>query len=199
MCSEKNRLCKSCEKEDEETKRRVMRDIELEKTRQAQQELYAAENQRLGDEIDRYQRKQAAEIEKKTQREEIAKKESILRNLKDADQRNEALSKAESSSQASKSKNSNNPKIQTNSKVADEWESIKAEEGIDNEALNELMSMIGLESIKEEFLDIKSTMDTKLRQGVSLSEERLSCSLLGNPGTGKSLISPEKANSFLIF
>jgi hypothetical protein len=46
------------------------------------------------------------------------------------------------------------------------------------------MQMIGLEKVKEEFLAVKSKVDTALRQGVSMASERFSCSMLGNPGTG---------------
>jgi hypothetical protein len=62
---------------------------------------------------------------------------------------------------------------------------MKAQEEVSSEALNKLMDLIGLDAAKEEFLSVKSNVDTKIRQGVSLSEERLSCTLLGNPGTGK--------------
>jgi hypothetical protein len=48
------------------------------------------------------------------------------------------------------------------------------------------MEMIGLEEVKQEFLTVKSQVDTVLRQGVSMASERFSCSMLGNPGTGTS-------------
>lgn len=42
--------------------------------------------------------------------------------------------------------------------------------------------------MKEQFLAIKNKIDTLVRQGVSLKEERLGVTLLGNPGTGTVLI-----------
>ncbi|CCC05205.1 unnamed protein product [Sordaria macrospora k-hell] len=45
-----------------------------------------------------------------------------------------------------------------------------------------------LEEVKQKFLDIKSKVDTAVRQGISLSKERYSCSMLGNPGTGKTTV-----------
>jgi hypothetical protein len=43
---------------------------------------------------------------------------------------------------------------------------------------------LGLESVKERFLSIKTKVDTVVRQNVSLEGERFGAALLGNPGTG---------------
>ncbi|EAT81282.2 hypothetical protein SNOG_11574 [Parastagonospora nodorum SN15] len=74
------------------------------------------------------------------------------------------------------------------SEAKDDWEEQKTLWGADNEALDSLMSMIGLESVKEQFLATKSKVDTLIRQNVSLKGERLGAALLGNPGTGKTTI-----------
>ncbi|GJC87141.1 NFX1-type zinc finger-containing protein 1 [Colletotrichum liriopes] len=68
-----------------------------------------------------------------------------------------------------------------------EWNVMKRN-GASSSALDALMDMIGLESVKEEFLSIKSKVDTAVRQGISLSTERFGCTLLGNPGTGKTTV-----------
>lgn len=39
--------------------------------------------------------------------------------------------------------------------------------------------------MKEQFLAIKSKVDTVVRQNVSLKDERFGAALLGNPGTGE--------------
>lgn len=65
-----------------------------------------------------------------------------------------------------------------------EWQRQKSMEGASNAALDELMSMIGLEDVKETMLTIKAAIDLKKRQGVSLMNERLNSVFLGNPGTG---------------
>jgi hypothetical protein len=70
------------------------------------------------------------------------------------------------------------------SAAKDEWERQKRIEGQSNEALDSLMDMIGLEEVKNNFLSIKAKVDTVVRQGVSLKDERFSAALLGNPGTG---------------
>ena len=65
------------------------------------------------------------------------------------------------------------------------WEHQKDIEGAMNAALDEIMGLSGLEEVKEKILSIKDKVDTSMRQGISLSQERFSVSMLGNPGTGK--------------
>ncbi|KAF2637377.1 P-loop containing nucleoside triphosphate hydrolase protein [Massarina eburnea CBS 473.64] len=74
------------------------------------------------------------------------------------------------------------------SQARDEWDWQKTYEGADNEALDALMDMTGLESVKEKFLAIKTKVDTVVRQNVSLTGERFGAALLGNPGTGKTTV-----------
>ena len=65
-----------------------------------------------------------------------------------------------------------------------DWEYQKQFENADNEHLDALMEMIGLESVKQQFLTIKTKIDTCIRQRVSIKDERFGAALLGNPGTG---------------
>jgi SpoVK/Ycf46/Vps4 family AAA+-type ATPase len=74
------------------------------------------------------------------------------------------------------------------SEARDDWEWQKKFEGAENEALDSLVPMIGLESVKQQFLAIKAKVDTVVRQGVSLKGERFGAALLGNPGTGKTTV-----------
>lgn len=102
----------------------------------------------------------------------------------------------------------NNAESQDNwdkSESKDDWEWQKEYEGAENEALDSLMKMtgqcinvncnkslilcVGLESVKQEFLAIKAKVDTVVRQNVSLKGERFGAALLGNPGTGTSILS----------
>ena len=66
-----------------------------------------------------------------------------------------------------------------------QWEHFKRYDGANNKALDDLMSMIGLEDVKDKFLSIKSEVDTAVRQDLDMSNKRFGVSLLGNPGTGK--------------
>ncbi|KAI0841013.1 P-loop containing nucleoside triphosphate hydrolase protein [Hypoxylon sp. FL0890] len=69
-----------------------------------------------------------------------------------------------------------------------DWQHQKDYENASNEALDSLFKMIGLESVKKEFLTIKARIDTALRQGADIKDERLGAALLGNPGTGKTTV-----------
>ena len=65
-----------------------------------------------------------------------------------------------------------------------QWERQKEIEGTRNDAIDAIMKMTGLESVKEQLLRIKSKIDTAKRQGASLKGERFNIVFLGNPGTG---------------
>ncbi|KAI1379383.1 P-loop containing nucleoside triphosphate hydrolase protein [Hypoxylon crocopeplum] len=69
-----------------------------------------------------------------------------------------------------------------------DWQHQKDYENAFNEALDSLFKMIGLESVKKEFLTIKARIDTSLRQGADIKNERFGAALLGNPGTGKTTV-----------
>jgi hypothetical protein len=58
------------------------------------------------------------------------------------------------------------------SEARDEWERQKNVEGAVNSAIDEIMAMGGLESVKGTVLDIKDTVDVSKRQGTSLKEQR---------------------------
>ncbi|KAL4944390.1 hypothetical protein BDV06DRAFT_233392 [Aspergillus oleicola] len=74
------------------------------------------------------------------------------------------------------------------SSAEQDWQHQKDFEGAQSEELDKLMDMIGLESIKAKFLNIKSQVDAALRQNVDLKGERFGSVLLGNPGTGKTTV-----------
>ncbi|KAK9771144.1 putative AAA family ATPase [Seiridium cardinale] len=74
------------------------------------------------------------------------------------------------------------------SAAGQDWDHQKMFENATNEALDSLMSMVGLDTVKQEFLRIKAKVDTVIRQGADLKDERFSAALLGNPGTGKTTV-----------
>ncbi|KAL7798766.1 P-loop containing nucleoside triphosphate hydrolase protein [Trichoderma afarasin] len=194
-CGKENQGCKSCAKEDEEMRRRVQRDLDMEKKRQERQDRYQRDLQEMDDEIDHHRRIMKYEQEEADQAKELAEKKSHLESLKQTKARMEASKAA-----ASKQKNANekeqekSQQKQPSTNYADldlpaqEWEDMKRDDGARNDALDDLMGLIGLESVKREFLSVKTDVDIKIRQGVALSDTRLSCSLLGNPGTGKTTV-----------
>ncbi|KAL1648449.1 hypothetical protein SLS58_002204 [Diplodia intermedia] len=80
------------------------------------------------------------------------------------------------------------PWKQPDSPAKDEWEYQKKFEGASSDTLDDLMSMIGLENVKEEFLAIKDKIEVAIRQGIDMKDERFGAALLGNPGTGKTTV-----------
>lgn len=69
-----------------------------------------------------------------------------------------------------------------------EWNRRKLTEGAKNQHVDELMNMPGLEAVKEQFLSIMTRVDTCRRQCANLRSERFGSVLLGNPGTGKTIV-----------
>lgn len=72
-----------------------------------------------------------------------------------------------------------------------EWARQKSTLSESNETLDSIMSMIGLEQVKEQVLVIKAGIEAKKRQNASFKQERFSTVLLGNPGTGKTVESSQ--------
>ncbi|KAI1208325.1 P-loop containing nucleoside triphosphate hydrolase protein [Annulohypoxylon truncatum] len=80
------------------------------------------------------------------------------------------------------------PTTENPSPAEADWQHQKDYENASNEALDSLCRMIGLESVKKEFLTIKARIDTSIRQGTDIKDERFGAALLGNPGTGKTTV-----------
>lgn len=66
-----------------------------------------------------------------------------------------------------------------------QWDRQKRVDGVSNAAIDALMALTGLENVKTKILDIKAKIETVLRQGTDMEDERLGIVLLGNPGTGR--------------
>ncbi|KAL6872062.1 P-loop containing nucleoside triphosphate hydrolase protein [Trichoderma novae-zelandiae] len=192
LCGRENQGCSACAKEDEETRRRIQRDLDMEKKRQERQDKYYRDLQEMDDEIDHHRRVMKYQQEEEDHAKELAQKTAQLQSLKDTKARMEASKAAadeqKKSSENEGAKSQEKPASPDLDPAAQEWETMKREEGAKSAALDDLMGLIGLESVKREFLSIKSTVDMKMRQGVALTDTRLSCSLLGNPGTGKTTV-----------
>lgn len=195
-CRNEARGCKTCAHEDKETRRRIARDLDLERARQERQTKYAQEIQDLDDKIDHQKRLMKYNNEEQEQVKAMEEKKALLQSLKQTRLRMDEAKAQKSKNEASQT---NPQKISSDgqdsgpsegnskgvsSEAKTEWE-LEKSHGARNSALDKLMDLIGLESIKDEFLSILGSVASSLRQGFSLSEERFSCSLLGNPGTGE--------------
>lgn len=165
----------------EDDERRIRRDLELERKRQKLQDNYRLQLQQIEDEIDHRRRTMKYESEEKKHADELKQKKEELESLRQAESNKKKMKATQKSSPPPQAA----PQFDAISSAAKEWKNMKEVEGARNAALDKLMGMIGLESVKDQILSIKSTVDTKIRQGFSIGDERWSCSLLGNPGTGE--------------
>ncbi|KAI0020648.1 P-loop containing nucleoside triphosphate hydrolase protein [Xylariomycetidae sp. FL0641] len=204
-CSKRNDPCSKCIEEDKQKERQIKRDLQLEQERLARQQAYRNELQEIQDQIDSTRRRMKYEAEAEDQKKTLAQQKEDLKNLEDAASRaakmkaaaeraatetsSSAAAETEKTSSGNSDKNApGNISDSPTSSAQGQWEYMKQFEGARSKTLDELMGMIGLEEVKETFLNIKNTVDTKLRQNVSLASQRFSCSLLGNPGTGKTTV-----------
>ncbi|KAF6807115.1 AAA family ATPase [Colletotrichum sojae] len=193
-CTEKDAVCHSCRKEDEDTRRRLERDLKMEKDRLLAQSRYAQELRQMEDEIDHERRRLKYAQEEEEEKKQLEQTRADLQALKETRARTEAM-KAAAAAKALKNMPGVFPggeKPWTTDPIPfgsaqEEWEKMKSL-GAASAALDTLMGMIGLESVKQEFLSIKSKVDVALMQDISLSKERFGCTLLGNPGTGKTTV-----------
>ncbi|KUI53134.1 Stage V sporulation protein K [Cytospora mali] len=199
-CHKRNDKCSECVKEDIEAERRIKRDLKLEEERIARETAYKNELQEIQDEIDHQRRMMKYKKDEEEQQKALAQHRADLSMLKDTATRILNAAKPQSKSMMPGSFPGGSPLTPPADEDSDdtlggipegakqEWKYLKDFEGAKNETLDELMGMIGLEDVKSEFLSIKSRVDTALRQGIPLDKERFSCSMLGNPGTGKTTV-----------
>ncbi|KAI4274065.1 MAG: hypothetical protein L6R38_006184 [Xanthoria sp. 2 TBL-2021] len=74
------------------------------------------------------------------------------------------------------------------SESRNDWQHQKQFENAANEAIDEIMDLVGLEDIKSQVLRIKAKIDTSKRQHSDVKKERFNAAFLGNPGTGKTTV-----------
>ncbi|KAI1266292.1 ATPase [Xylariaceae sp. FL1019] len=193
--------CETCLKEEETIRRRTQKHLKIEKARLTRQAQYQRELEQIQDEI-AHQRRILRDDQKIAEQQATIEQERVsLATLKDTVSRQNALkvtkeaAKADSKGPATAKDPLNNITTQTRNddeiepgSAREEWEIMKTDELARSPVLDQLMTMIGLESIKRALLNIKSKVDTARLQDISTDSERFGCSLLGNPGTGKTTV-----------
>lgn len=193
LCSKSQAACTICAEEDRQRERIRKRNAQLDAERDTKRAAYAlqlAENQA---EIDHQRRilqdhreaeDSARVLEQK--RQDLAKLKVTANNLGKQRQSSTKPQATPASKSSSKKVAVENEEDWSSAKT--QWEHFKRYEGAGNEALDDLMSMIGLEDVKDKFFAIKLEVDTAVRQGLDMSNKRFGASLLGNPGTGKTTV-----------
>jgi uncharacterized Zn finger protein (UPF0148 family) len=180
------KICPVCLEEAIESEKRRAKDLELEAKRQAIQREHARKLLEIEKNIEEERQKLKDIEDEKDRRNVLAQKAKDLEKLKTAagPVRQPPSDPRPRKAADGTPKSSDSGSISVPSVARDEWEQQKRMEGQSNEALDSLMGMIGLEEVKKSFMSIKAKVDTVVRQGASLKDERLGVTLLGNPGTG---------------
>ncbi|KAK7510107.1 hypothetical protein IWZ03DRAFT_396821 [Phyllosticta citriasiana] len=187
--------CKQCEFEIKEKELKAQRDLQLDVKRQERQRLYASQLVDLQNAIDQRRRLRCEQNEEAERQKGLQQHREDLHNLKRAGTTQISTPPpATTPAPGNAIPSQQSPSGQTTSSAAqqpqqdqgpkDEWKYQKQYERASKPALDQQMDMIGLENIKEEFLAIKTKIDTAVRQGVAMNKERFGTALLGNPGTG---------------
>ncbi|KAL2808249.1 P-loop containing nucleoside triphosphate hydrolase protein [Aspergillus granulosus] len=206
-CFHQQHICRYCDEEDKELERRRKRDMELDAKRESQQKAYIRELTQIQDEILHERRIQKEERDNQERQRVLQQHHNDLNKLRGKSggnpqgipsniSRPSAPSTTPNEPQPAGSTTQSEPKdsssgggvLKTLSSAEQDWKDEKDYEGAKSDELDRLMSMIGLESIKRKFLNIKAQVDTALRQNIDFKEERFGSVLLGNPGTGKTTV-----------
>lgn len=171
------------------------RDLRMTTKREALEKAYLEKLLDLDDEIAKQQRFIQDHKEADDRKRDLEQKQKELDQAKalaeDVAQKADR-GKPHTDSQTPSSTSGNGPAPQAMpsqpSEARVDWEKQKRVEGSQNEHIDKLMEMIGLEAVKRQVLNVKDKIDTTLRQGSSLAGERFGTILLGNPGTGKTTV-----------
>ncbi|KXH60268.1 ATPase [Colletotrichum salicis] len=159
-----------CDKawEDEDTRRRLKRDLQMEMERNLAQKKYAQDLQKVDDDLDRERRLIKNEQEDQKRSKTLKERMEELKALRQTRARAEAMKanreppKSVPGTFPDGRKPTASPVLKAGS-AEEEWQNLKTKFGASSNAMDQLMKMIGLESIKENFLSIKSKVDTAAR------------------------------------
>ena len=209
-CWKQSAPCGKCEAEARKREAQRQRDHDLDLQRQANERKYAQRLADLDEEIAHERRLQKEHTDELDRDRVLQQRKKDLANARAATRKvtimksqdpekdggtNYGAQTAETS-KGERSASSSRDSCVRNAQEKDEepeiseakldWEYQKKFEGADNEHLDALMEMIGLESVKQQIIAVKTQIDTCIRQGVKFEDERFGVALLGNPGTGMS-------------
>ena len=209
QCSDRSRPCPDCIKEDNDVKRRAQRDLKLEQQRRAKQAMYEKEREQVRDELDHERRLMKYQTEETENKKILEQEKATLKQTREARVRTEEQKKRQeeqagrrkaTQERLAQKKKDEDTKSEKEGQwsppetAEEEWTYLKKNEGEVSVPLDELMRMIGLQSVKAQFLSTKNRVDTTIRQDISLAKERFSCSLLGNPVGTPDIYPGTKAN-----
>ena len=200
--------CRKCEREIRERERRKQEAFRLQQQEDERQREHAKEMARLDEKISlemqkvkdtqaQRQRELAIQQKKKDLKDAAARATRMLStslplqdppDTKPHTEKPASAPQPDASQTASQAKanpaESRPPSPQQISASEKEWQRQKEVENAQNEAIDSIMDMTGLEDVKSQVLRIKARIDVSLRQNTDLKDERFNVVFLGNPGTG---------------
>lgn len=192
FCFKSQAACTVCAEEDRQRERIRRRNEYLDAERDAKRSAYAQQLADAQAEIDHHKRrlKDSREVEDlaKTLEQRKAQLANLKETTKNLDNKKQSSSSPKSAAVSKPSRKAvaaEDGNEDDWSSAKKQWEHFKRLDGADNETLDTLMNMIGLEDVKDKFLSIKLEVDTAVRQELDMSNKRFGCSMLGNPGTGE--------------
>ena len=207
--------CRTCEREKKEREKKLLDEQERQQRRDKEQQEHADKIAAINEEIRLIQE---AAIDKQRSQEMAQALEQKRNDLEDAKRLQERAQRPPITPKAPPAAFSEPPdlgsehdksdehvsdddesshelsidtKIQSSAAEA-EWSRQKDMENASNDSLDALMKMTGLEEVKEQFLTIKAKTEIAIRQNKNVKAERFGIVLLGNPGTGRLLLSCQR-------
>ena len=203
--------CRTCQREDERRQKELQAELERQAKRDQEQAEYAARMAELDQQIRLVREKVADEQAAEERAQALGQKKRDLdmaRRLAQDHVNATPKTKSEAATAHSVSSTSGPatvarphtargqekiPGIDQNetkdmkSAPEREWDRQKRVDGDSNASIDALMGLTGLKDVKAKILSIKAKVETVLRQGTDMKNERLGIVLLGNPGTGRCL------------
>lgn len=209
-CSQAKGSCRFCIQEDQVKERKRKRDLELERERQRKQNEYAqqlAEAQAEASHLKRLRRDEFDDAERARVLEQHRQEIEDLKNppRPASPQRKLGSGTIASTPSTITEESSDSSVTVTQSRSVEsiirqvmpprkisaakaDWDYQKKFLNAQNQEIDKLIDMIGLESVKTKFLSIKAKVDVAVRQNIDLSSDRYGSVLLGNPGSGKTTV-----------
>lgn len=207
-CSKANEACTFCTREDLAKEKRRQRDIDLDAERDRKRKEYAQRLQEAQDDIAHLKRVQQdrKEDEQRTNvLRDLSKEAENLKRMTEppnpkkvkpqpepkkekTDAKAGAAKEAESQLAVDTAEPPEDTSPEESSTAKEDWEWEKEYKNARSDEIDKLMDMIGLETIKEKFLAIKSRVDLAVQQDTDIKKDRFGSVLLGNPGTGKTTV-----------
>lgn len=185
-CFKRNSTCGQCTREDRERERIAKLNLQLEIDAKQKREAYRRELEMAHEKIALLKREEQLREEERQMSTDLETQKKQIEALQKKATEDRRKDKQEAAQKKRKSVPVAPLRVSSaGGQAKHDWNLLQQQQGATSDEIDALMDMVGLESVKQSFLEIKSKVDTAILQEISLSNERFSCTMLGNPGTGR--------------